>query len=978
LKVQARNYPMPDSKSAHNVVDDLAEEFANRWRSGERPSIEEYAQRFPDHADEIRNVLQGVVLMEQMKPRVGQSTATNGTASSPQPRPERIGEYRIIREIGRGGMGVVYEAEQETLHRRVAVKVLPANLQTNEKVRSRFRQEALAAARLHHTSIVPVFGVGEADGHCFYVMQLIDGRSLDQVIRSQGAGVRNQESGVRGSQVRSQGSATEVLGPKAKSPHETPESCSASPDSYPLTPNSCPLTPDSCPLTPRSVARIGMEVADALAYAHAQGVLHRDIKPSNLILDQRGAAWVTDFGVAKIAEGAGITQTGDVVGTLKYMPPERFSGQSDVRGDVYSLGMSLYEALTLQSPFPDTTPHHLIQLITHKPTWRPRKLNSTIPRDLETIVLKALACEPAQRYQSAGDMADDLRRFLDDRPILAKRAGLAGQAWRWCRRNPALAAATATVFLLLAGIAAVALVAYATTAAAHHGTTAALAAEKSEREHAEHTSGLALEALNRIYDRFAPTRLVVTPSTTSDEGVELPPQPAALPPEAIPLLEDLLRTYEEIAQASGSFPKLQAQAAEANHRIGDIRRRLGQYEDATSAYQAAIELYSRLLPDSDNDAVRIKLARAYNEEGRTLRTLHKLDPARQMHENAIGVLEEGSREFAGRPESRFELACSYYTLGQRDMFPGPERLGPPGGPLGKGPRGGPAARGPGGGDRRGRPDGPPGPGRDPVADSATRRAFELLEQLVREFPTVPEYRHLLACCYRDMPPERPGPVREPMNRIDRAVELLRQLVADFPQVPDYRFDLCETLGRRGPPPPPGDVSADARHRERVEEAIKLSAEMLAQYPNVPDYRAAHARYLDQLGMSLLRARRPDEAEKQHRKAVEIQKKLVAQYPAVVSYSLWLGLMERSLGQALGERGELKEARSLLEGAVERVEALWKKETRLGGIRPFLGMAYRDLGLVLARSNEPALAAEARRKAEEFGPPGPMERGGPRP
>jgi serine/threonine protein kinase len=970
---------MSESKSGPNLVDDLAEEFANRWRLGERPSIEEYAQRFPEQAEEVRDVLHAVVMMEQMKPHPGPSTPSNGAAAGPQAPLQRLGEYRIIREIGRGGMGVVYEAEQETLHRRVAIKVLPANLLTSDKVRSRFRQEAMAAARLHHTSIVPVFGVGEVDGHCFYVMQLIEGRSLDQVIRSQESGGRSQESGVRSqeSDVSGRGSVTEVLSSKARSRR---------PETSPLTPDSCLQTPDSLPLPPRTVARIGMEIADALAYAHAQGVLHRDIKPSNLMLDERGAAWVTDFGVAKIAEGAGITQTGDVVGTLKYMPPERFSGQSDARGDIYSLGMSLYEALTLQSPFPDTTPHHLIQLITHKPSWSPRKLNPRIPRDLETIVLKALANEPAQRYQSAGAMADDLRRFLDDRPILAKRAGPAELAWRWCRRNPALALAAATVFLLLVGIAVVSLVAYATTAAAHRDTTAALGAEKSEREHAEHTSALAIQALNRIYDRFAPTRLVVTPSTTSDEGVELPPQPAALPPEAIPLLEDLLRTYEEIARASGSFPKLQAQAAEANHRIGDIRRRLGQHEDAASAYQAAIELYTQLLPDADNDAIRIKLARAYNEVGRTLRTLHKVDEARRMHESAIQVLAAGSNEFAGRPESRFELACSYYTLGQRDMFlPGPDRMGPPGGPrrgpLGEGlrgdPRGGPPLRG---GNRRGPPlDGPPPPGRDPLADAATHRAFELLEELVREFPSVPEYRHLLACCYRDMPPERPGPTREPVNRIDRGVELLRQLVADFPQVPDYRFDLCETLGRRGPPPGPlSDADAEVKHRERLEEAINLSAEMLAQYPNVPDYRAAHARYLDQLGMNLLRVRRFDEAEKQHRKAVEIQKKLVAQYPGVVAYGLWLGLMERSLGQALGQRGELKEARSRIEAAIERVETLWKKDTRLGGVRPFLGMAYRDLGLVLARSNEPKLAAEARHKAEEFGPPGPPERGGPRP
>src|SRR5262249_20801725 len=146
-------------------------------------------------------------------------------------------------------------------------------------------------------------------------------------------------------------------------------------------------------LTPLKVARIGVQVADALAYAHSQGILHRDVKPSNLLLDRRGAVWMTDFGVAKLVEEANLTQSGDLVGTLKYMPPERFSGRSDARGDVYSLGITLYELLTLKPAFPDTTPQHLIQLITHEAPLRPRRVNPDVPTDLETIILKATARE---------------------------------------------------------------------------------------------------------------------------------------------------------------------------------------------------------------------------------------------------------------------------------------------------------------------------------------------------------------------------------------------------------------------------------------------------------------------------------------------------------------------------------------------------------------------------------------------------------
>ncbi len=954
-----------------NPVDELTEEFALRWRNGERPSVEEYAARFPEWADEIRAVLPAVVLMEQLKPRREDATPMSSPAVGADRLPERIGEYRIVREIGRGGMGVVYEAEQEALHRRVAVKVLPGHLLANEKLRARFHLEARAAARLHHTNIVPVFGVGEAEGQCFYVMQLINGRGLDQIIR--------ETTAARGEAANAGNPATIPWEPP------TPTAATASGAAEDALPNSETIVTGSATRSPyaglaprefcNTVARIGSQVADALAYAHLQGVLHRDVKPSNLLLDEQGAVWVTDFGVAKIVEGANLTQSGDLVGTLKYMPPERFAGQSDGRGDVYSLGITLYELLTLRSAFPETTPQHLIRLITQEAPIRPRKLNPIIPKDLETIVLKAAARDPDQRYQTPGELAEDLRRFLYDRPILAKRTGAAEQAWRWCRRNPALASAAAVAFLLMVAVTVVSTIAYIQTAAANRAAGNALAAEKTQREHAERTATLSLAALNRIYDHFAPTRLVVTPPATSDEGVELPPQPAALPPDAIPLLEDLLRTYEEIALSGGEFPTLRAQAAEADHRIGDIRRRLGRFEDAAAAYRNAIELYTHLLSDSAGDAVRIKLARAYNELGRTLRTLHQLDEAGQMHESAIRTLSAASKEFAERPECRYELACSYYTLGQRDTFltpgrPGADRPRPQGEP-GREPRR----------DERDRPpsaDRPPGPRLEPSENQSIRRAVELLEPLVREHRTVPEYRHLLACCYRDSPSDRPGPGRQPPNRNnERGVELLRQLVADFPKVPDYRFDLCETLGRQGPNGPPGDADSQAKHLERLREAIQLSGEMIAQYPNVPEYTAAHARYLDQLGMRLVQAKKPEEAEKLHRKAVDFQTRLVKQHPEVLAYSLWLGLMERSLGQALGERGELKEARSRIEAAIERVEALLKKDSRLGGVRPFLGLAYRDLARVHTKAGEAALAAEASRKAAQFGrdggPGGPRDR-----
>ena len=295
---------------------------------------------------------------------------------------------------------------------------------------------------------------------------------------------------------------------------------------------------------------------------------------------------------------ANLTQSGEVVGTLRYMPPEQFAGRADARGDVYSLGVTLDELLIRGAAFPDTNPHHLMQLITNTGIDRPRRIDPDIPTDLETIVLKAAARDPAHRYPSAIELADDLRRFLDDRPIRARRIGSLRLAWRWCRRNRALAGSLAAAVLLLIAVTVVSFSAYLSTAAAYVTVNtanretkaanfemrAALVAETQQREQAERASTLALAALNRLYDRFARTRLVAVPPATDEPESALSQSPA-LPPEAVPLMEESALTYEQIARAGGLYPQLRPQAAEADLRIGDIRQRLGRFDDAVAAYR---------------------------------------------------------------------------------------------------------------------------------------------------------------------------------------------------------------------------------------------------------------------------------------------------------------------------------------------------------------------------------------------------------
>ena len=334
---------MPDtgSGSARNPLDELAEEFVARYRRGERPAVSEYAARRPDLADEIRELFPALAVMEDAGPAPGDQTEDHAPAAGPGRGPDQLGDFRILREVGRGGMGVVYEAEQESLGRRVALKVLPPGALPDARRLLRFHREARAAAKLHHTNIVPVFGVGEAGGVHFYVMQFIRGLGLDKVLAEvinlrdpTAAGTRTLPVGEAGAADIAHSLLTGhfEVGPDPTPPGDQP--AAHTPGSHHPTGSAVHLPGDGALSAVtgtgrpywESIARVGLQVADALDYAHGQGVLHRDIKPSNLLLDPHGTVWVTDFGLAKAADSDDLTHPGDVVGTLRYMPPERLDG----------------------------------------------------------------------------------------------------------------------------------------------------------------------------------------------------------------------------------------------------------------------------------------------------------------------------------------------------------------------------------------------------------------------------------------------------------------------------------------------------------------------------------------------------------------------------------------------------------------------------------------------------------------------------
>lgn len=475
------------------LLDQLAESYAERYRNGERPSISEYTSRHPELADDIRELFPAMVMIEQVDEDI--RPASNSVANSidrHQQQQTQFGDFRIVREIGRGGMGVVYEAEQVSLGRRVALKVLPSQLLADDKQRIRFQREARAAAKLHHTNIVPVFGVGEQDGLQYYVMQFIHGLGLDQVLvelkrlrKLSGKNLREAkfdeatrivvpEARVAGS-LRDASHAFDVArslvsgnfertmivdsdvtsasnasgtGIGSKSAARMPLSASTDDGGKSGTRDGSEefLLPgqsrgDSRNSTSavfwHSVARIGVQAAEALQYSHEQGIIHRDVKPANLLLDTAGTVWMTDFGLAKATDQQDLTHTGDVLGTLRYMAPEQLDGKAEVRSDIYSLGLTLYELLCLQPAFDERDRHKLIRQVMDGTPAKLRTIDSQIPRDLATIVHKAIEREPAQRYQTAAELADDLKRFLLDEPIRARRISTTARFSRWCRRNPA-------------------------------------------------------------------------------------------------------------------------------------------------------------------------------------------------------------------------------------------------------------------------------------------------------------------------------------------------------------------------------------------------------------------------------------------------------------------------------------------------------------------------------------------------------------
>ncbi|MEM6690784.1 MAG: protein kinase [Planctomycetota bacterium] len=881
-------------------LDQIAEKFSSAIRKGQTKSVDEFLEEYPDAPTELKELLDSVALIEGLK----QDSSPTGNAAS-SPSIDQLDDYQILREIGRGGMGIVFDAIHQSLGRRVALKVLSSSLLDDEKHLARFRREARAAARLRHTNIVPVFGVGQAGEHHYYVMDLIDGMSLKDWLGILTGKHRRELPTIDTEVARAESgfSQVDVLGqlPIANEVDKRLEV-------------GAQVTKADSTDYFRWVARVVATVADGLHYAHKQGVLHRDIKPGNLLIDKQNDVWIADFGLAKLSEQQGVTMTGDVVGTPQYMPPESFDGKYDVQSEVYATGLTLYELLALRPAIEGKNTSDTIRKSIEGVKVSPRKFNAKIPRDLETIAMKSLSHTSKSRYRDAEALRDDLNRFLQHRPIAARRAGLIRRVIRWSQREPVVAMLTFATFGLLLALAIVSGIGYARTKHALDETEIARVAlnealssktdaldraeqqrelADEQRERAEGNLQVAVSAFDEITRSIA-SRGIETDADVLGEVTDT--TVASVTPEDAELLQSLLDFFDKLADSNSE--DLLAQSALASQRAGDIYMGLGQLKKADRAYTEASLRYDKFVtqqPDATDSVIaRAKvmnqLAVIASLRGDVLRANGIFSPTIELIESSPSIMEsaEGRFEYA-RANRLFASISTRIGVDQNNLKfrPGDRRL--------RSSLGAVALR-----NRQGRE-------RDAILEAA-----KTMESLIEEFPTDSRYKAELARVFRSKAivasnmgrkVEAEGAIRDSINELE---DLLKQ----NPDSQALKYELASTL-----------LSSEAfgyQDRFRVDRAIELIEELLSDSPRLPRYGALKAQSLSRLADLERRSGQLDKAADHLFEAIRVYNALAAASPELELYeSLRIQTLE-SIADVRIDQGNTAAAIDVLERALRQL------------------------------------------------------------
>lgn len=790
-------------ESEQDRLAQILDEYLIAAERGEPIRPEDLLARYPQDAVHLRRYLSGLELFHRAA--VGPAKAMPTLIRSGSPWAEQdIGDYQLVREIGRGGMGVVYEAMQISLQRRVALKILPFTSGDDGKHISRFRNEAQAAAQVQHPNIVPVHAIGEQNGVHYYAMQLIEGQSLATLLAKTRSCAGTASVGTTAPNHLRTIRDGLPAGGRVDRPVETNQQQAK----RPRVSLEASRTGDHV----RATARLGVQAAEALHAAHEYGVVHRDIKPSNLLVDEGGKLWVTDFGLARCRESSGLTQTGDVLGTMRYMSPEQALGRSaliDHRTDIFSLGVTLYELATLHHPAGNATDVQLL-LDRARFTLKPlRHWNRQIPVDFETIVLKAIAEFPHERYGTSQELADDLRRFIEGRPILASPPSLLSRATKWAGRHRGWVGAAAAVLLVAcAGLLA---------------TLFLVAREKTATERALVKANDNLHQAHAVLDRF---------------GSQLVDQLAAIPgAEGVrhQLLEDSLGLYRQFEEQAAGDPALAADLARAYSKMGALSEKMGNSTEAHQRLASAQQIWEeRVAAEPTNHEYARNLALCRNnvglllmEMGRGTEAIEWLRKAEQMQRKLLAADPNWLAVATETATTYGNLGLALRNAGQRDE-----------------------------------------------ARRMLREAIALYERCAAESPADEAVLRGLAASYNNLGAiDESAAGNDAAENYRQAIDIQQRLVVSHPINRIYQGDLARTynnlgylLAKRG----------DWKNAEVCyADAIKIQELLVEASPMAASYRRDLAISYNNLGMAQSRGERLQAAESSFRQSVKLQEALLA-------------------------------------------------------------------------------------------------------
>jgi predicted Ser/Thr protein kinase len=846
--------------NAAAVVDLAVGEYQLRSELGDNPSALEFVQRFPQQADALRRrfAAQGALTDKTFAetldiPAAPTAPAANGPSTAattdpatvrrarPGPARPTVPGYEILGELGRGAMGVVYRARQKALGREVALKMVLSGQFAGPHELERFRTEAVRLAKLQHPNIVQIYEVGEFDGRPYFAMEYVPGGSLAKLLEKK-------------------------------------------------------------PLAPRPAAELAVTLARAMQHAHERGIIHRDLKPANIMLAADGAPKIMDFGLAKGGGSVGDTASYAILGTPSYMAPEQAGGGSRDVGpaaDIYALGSILYEALAGRPPFRAATVLDTIQLVTETDPVPPGDLTVNLPRDVETITLKCLQKEPAKRYTTAADLADDLQRFLDVQPILARPVPAWEKAWKWAKRRPAWAALIGTVIV---------------------GTAGLIAAGVWFNSRLRDERDIAVANATLAEQRFQLNREAVDRYFTEVSEGDLLDEPGLQP-----LREKLLKLakdyYARFVEERRNDPAVRADLARSLSRLARITSDLKEPREAIDLHLQALPIFHELAAaQPDDPAPQADVAATWYELSKLYRQTNQTDAAGAACATAVGQWAVLANAHAAEPKYRAELARSYISQSNLDFMLG--RLGP--------------------------------------ARTACDQALAIRRKLSADYPKGEIIGRDLATAWDNLAnilavarelPESNAARRE-------ASDQFRKLVAANPYRSLYRNDLARTqfnlgttLLRTGEPQPAADA---------LREAAAQWDRLHSLHPAVREYHVNLGNALFALAQAEWGTGKQAEADDTLAKSRVVRTDLANQFAAVPEYAIELARCDAEAGDHSQQRKQYVAAADAFRQAAERIAPLVERYKTVPRYRADLARYGLNLGksLGMAGQSEPARAAIA--------------------